>query len=111
MSDSPIYFVILGQTLQGQRFRPSDWAERLAGVMAPYRPPGAGAGHLTYSPYVVPRVIAGIKCVVVDERIRQVEPLAWKFVHDFASDNDLVTLQDIQDVETGVSSALPSKKA
>ncbi|HEY7803360.1 MAG TPA: DUF3579 domain-containing protein [Orrella sp.] len=111
MSDSPIYFVILGQTLQGQRFRPSDWAERLAGVMAPYRPPGAGAGPLTYSPYVVPRVIDGVKCVVVDERLRDIEPLAWKFVHDFATDNDLQTLKDIQDVATGVTNALPSKKA
>ena len=111
MSDSPIYFVILGQTLQGQRFRPSDWAERLAGVMAPYRPPGAGTGPLTYSPYVVPRVIDGVKCVVVDERLRDIEPLAWKFVHDFATDNHLQTLQDIQDVATGVTSALPPKKA
>jgi hypothetical protein len=111
MSDCPIYFVILGQTLQGQRFRPSDWAERLAGVMAPYRPPGSGVGHLTYSPYVVPRVIDNVKCVVVDERLRQIEPLAWKFVHDFASDNQLQTLENLQDVATGVSSALPAKKA
>lgn len=111
MSDSPIYFVILGQTLQGQRFRPSDWAERLAGVMAPYRPPGAGTGPLTYSPYVVPRVIEGVKCVVVDERLRNIEPLAWKFVHDFATDNHLQTLKDIHDVTTGVTNALPPKKA
>lgn len=111
MSESPNYFVILGQTLQGQRFRPSDWAERLAGVMAPYRPPGSTGGHLTYSPYVIPRVIEGIKCVVIDERLREIEPLAWKFVHDFAQDNHLQTVQCSQDVTTGVSNALPAKKA
>lgn len=109
MSNPPSYFVILGQTLQGQRFRPSDWAERLAGVMAPYRPPGSAGGHLTYSPYVIPRVIQGVKCVVIDERLRSIEPLAWKFVHDFALDNNLQTVLDIQDVETGVSKALPVK--
>ena len=109
MSDSPNYFVIIGQNVHGQRFRPSDWAERLAGVMAPYRPPGSGVGHLTYSPYVVPRVLQGIKCVVVDERLRQIEPLAWKFVRDFATDNQLQTLEDIQDVATGVSNAFPEK--
>lgn len=109
MSTSPIYFVILGQTLQGQRFRPSDWAERLAGVMAPYRPPGSTGGHLTYSPYVIPRVIADIKCVVIDQRLRDIEPLAWKFVHDFARDNDLQTVQGTQDVATGVTNALPEK--
>ncbi|MBF1259465.1 MAG: DUF3579 domain-containing protein, partial [Lautropia mirabilis] len=27
-------FVIIGETHEGRRFRPSDWAERLAGVMA-----------------------------------------------------------------------------
>lgn len=109
MSNPPSYFVILGQTLQGQRFRPSDWAERLAGVMAPFRPPGSAGGHLTYSPYVIPRVIQGVKCVVIDERLRSIEPLAWKFVHDFALDNNLQTVLDIQDVETGVSKALPVK--
>lgn len=109
MSNPPTYFVILGQTLQGQRFRPSDWAERLAGVLAPYRPAGAGGGHLSYSPYVVPRTIHGIKCVVIDARLRDVEPLAWKFVHDFAADNQLLTARDVQDVDTGVSNALPEK--
>ncbi len=109
MINPPTYFVILGQTLQGQRFRPSDWAERLAGVMAPYRPPGSLGGHLTYSPYVIPRVILGVKCVVIDERLRGIEPLAWKFVHDFASDNDLLTVQCDQDVATGVSKVLPAK--
>ncbi len=109
MSQSPNYFVILGQTLQGQRFRPSDWAERLAGVLAPYRPAGMSGGHLSYSPYVIPRVIEGVKCVVIDERLRQIEPLAWKFVHDFARDNQLKTATDVQDVSTGVSKALSEK--
>ena len=46
-------FVILGQTSAGKTFRPSDWAERLAGVMAAFRPRKAGSQqHLTYSPYV-----------------------------------------------------------
>jgi hypothetical protein len=104
-----MYFVILGQTSEGQRFRPSDWAERLAGVLAPYRPPGMSGGHLSYSPYGVPRIIHGIRCVVIDSRLRDIEPLAWKFVHDFATDNHLLTAQDVQDVDTGVSNALPAK--
>ncbi len=109
MSNPPNFFVIIGETLQGQRFRPSDWAERLAGVMAPYRPKSSAGGHLTYSPYVVPRVIEGLKCVVIDERLREIEPLAWKFVHDFAQDNSLRTLDGVQDVTIGVNRGLPSK--
>ncbi|NYT70118.1 DUF3579 domain-containing protein [Pusillimonas noertemannii] len=84
-------FIIHGVTRSGQRFRPSDWAERLAGVMSPFRPGGSGGGPLSYSPYVVPTVVEGLRCVVVDHRLRQLEPLAWNFVEEFARDNDLRT--------------------
>lgn len=83
--------IIHGETLDGKRFRPSDWAERLAGVMSQFRPPGFTGGHLTYSPYVVPVLLDGVRCVVVDQRLRELEPLAWKFVADFAADNHLKT--------------------
>jgi hypothetical protein len=83
--------IILGVTQDGQRFRPSDWAERLAGVMAQFRPPGMAPSHLTYSPYVLPVIVDGERSVVVDERLRELEPLAWKFVMDFARDNNLKT--------------------
>jgi hypothetical protein len=84
-------FVILGVTEAGARFRPSDWAERLAGVMAQFRPPGSIASRLTYSPYVLPVMIESVRAVVVDGRLRELEPLAWKFVVDFARDNQLKT--------------------
>jgi hypothetical protein len=98
MSSPPVFFVIYGETLEGQRFRPSDWAERLAGVLAPYRPVGAFGGHLTYSPYVVPRIINDTKVVVIDHRLRDIEPLAWKFVQDFAQENHLKTAEGLTDV-------------
>ncbi|NLY65482.1 MAG: DUF3579 domain-containing protein [Alcaligenaceae bacterium] len=75
----------------GQRFRPSDWAERLAGVMSQFRPAGFIGSHITYSPYIVPNNIDGVKCVIVDARLRDLEPRAWKFVVDFANDNNLTT--------------------
>lgn len=59
--------------------------------MAQFRPPGSVASHLTYSPYVLPLVIDGVRGVVVDARLRELEPLAWKFVVDFARDNQLKT--------------------
>lgn len=91
MSQQVHHLIIHGTTQSGQRFRPSDWAERLAGVMSQFRPKGSGGGHLTYSPYVVPRIIDGDRCVIVDHRLRDLEPLAWQFVCDFAKDNDLQT--------------------
>lgn len=78
-------FVIIGLTVAGERFRPSDWAERLCGVMSQF---GADQ-RMRYSPYVQPRTIQGVKCVVVDARLRELEPLAYQFLHGFARDNEL----------------------
>jgi hypothetical protein len=92
MSDKPREIFIQGVTLEGRTFRPSDWAERLAGVMSCFRPPGSRVGpgsHIRYSPYCVPRVINGIKCVIVNEALKDVEPQAWEFVLSFARDNQL----------------------
>jgi hypothetical protein len=83
--------IIYGVTQEGAPFRPSDWAERLAGVMSPFRPVGSAPNRLTYSPYVLPRLIDGVRSIVVDERLRELEPLAWKFVVEFARDNNLKT--------------------
>lgn len=82
--------VIQGVTLEGRTFRPSDWAERLAGVMSSFRPGGAQPGsHLSYSPWVIPTSVGGIKCVIVNRALRDHEPMAWDFCLNFARDNQL----------------------
>lgn len=90
--NKPREIFIQGLTSSGKTFRPSDWAERLAGAMSSFRPGGAQQGrhaHIGYSPYCVPTVINGVKCVVVNEALRSIEPMAWDFVMNFARDNDL----------------------
>lgn len=85
-------FFIHGVTKQGRRFRPSDWAERLCSALAPYRPGGVGVGRdalIGYSPYVRPEMVGDMRCVVVDERLKEVEVLAFEFAMNFARDNDL----------------------
>lgn len=90
VSSSAKQVFIQGITRNGRVFRPSDWAERLAGVMSSFRPGGAQPGsHLSYSPWCIPTVINDIKCVVVNEALRGHEPMAWDFVMNFARDNDL----------------------
>jgi hypothetical protein len=37
----------------------------------------------------VPRVVDGVKCVIVNEALRGIEPMAWDFVMNFARDNEL----------------------
>ena len=88
----PRELFIQGLTQDGGTFRPSDWAERLAGAMSCFRPPGSAGGigaYIGYSPYCVPQTINGMKCVIVSEALRDVEPMAWDFVMNFARDNKL----------------------
>ena len=94
VSPSAKQVFIQGVTRTGRTFRPSDWAERLAGVMSPFRPGGAAPGaHLTYSPWCIPQVINGIKCVVVHRDLRDFDVMAWDFVMNFARDNDLQVVE------------------
>jgi hypothetical protein len=85
-------FYIQGVTHEGRVFRPSDWSERLAGAMSSFRPKGSGSGigaYIGYSPYCVPQVIDGVRCVLVSEALKGIEPMAWDFVMNFARDNHL----------------------
>ena len=85
--DVIVEFVIQGVTLDGKPFRPSDWAERLCGVMSAF---GAD-NRMQYSPFVHPVTAAGVRCVVVDIRLEEIEPMAYRFLLSFAKDNDLKT--------------------
>ena len=87
---------IQGLTRDGKTFRPSDWAERLAGAMACFRPDGGGgrSAYIGYSPYCVPRVVDGVRGVLVNEALRELEPMAWDFVTNFARDNALVIVEE-----------------
>jgi hypothetical protein len=86
-------FIIQGLTKDGKVFRPSDWAERLAGAMSSFRPGAAGkagiGAYIGYSPYCVPTSVGEVKAVIVSEALREIEPMAWDFVVNFARDNDL----------------------
>lgn len=82
-------FFIHGLTSDGKQFRPSDWAERLCGAMSIFRPDVGRNAHLVYSPYVRPLLLNGVRSVVVNEALREIEPLAYHFVLSFAKDNDL----------------------
>jgi len=90
VSQSAKELYILGLTQQGKAFRPSDWAERLAGVMSPFRPGGPQPGsHLGYSPWCIPTSVGQIKCVIIHPDLRDYDVMAWDFCINFAKDNDL----------------------
>ncbi len=81
-------FIIVGITSEGAPFRPSDWAERLCGIMSAF----GSERRMTYSPYVQPGSLEGKKCVFVDVRIHDIESKAYHFLQNFAKDNELKVL-------------------
>ncbi len=92
----PRQYYIKGVTREGRTFRPSDWAERLAGAMSSFRPGGSTGGigaHIGYSPYCIPQVVDGVRCVLVSEALKGIEPMAWDFVMNFARDNNLTVAE------------------
>lgn len=81
--------VIQGMTLNHKRFRPSDWAERLCGILSSF-----DHGHrLSYHQWVRPVLIQEIRCVAIDKQLQQISPAAFKFLLDFARDNDLRVIE------------------
>jgi Protein of unknown function (DUF3579) len=91
---SPTEYFIQGITKSGKKFRPSDWSERLCGVMSSFGPGASGPNaRLKYSLYVRPVILGDVKTVIVDSRLRDIEPMAFDFVMNFARDNDLLVTE------------------
>ena len=87
------FVLIHGVTAAGKTFRPSDWAERLAGVMSEFHPANKSrARRIGYSPWCTPTTYAGAKAVVVNRQLQAYEPMAWDFVMNFGRDNELRVL-------------------
>jgi len=78
--------VIRGLTGAGRTFRPSDWAERLASVASHM----GTDNRLNYLPSVRPVTRDGIRCVVISLALEQKEARLFRFLLDFAKQNDLV---------------------
>ena len=86
MFEGTVEIVIEGVTAAGEKFRPSDWAERLCGIMSVF----GEDRQLSYSPFLKPVIIVGTTCVVVDRKLEGLDTAAYKFLLSFARDNELV---------------------
>ncbi|KUY98130.1 MULTISPECIES: DUF3579 domain-containing protein [unclassified Burkholderia] len=82
--------LIRGITRAHKTFRPSDWPERLAGVITLFvgeRRPGYPCA---LSRLAMPVVDGGVKCLFVSDELRGVCADAFEFAMQFAADNDLL---------------------
>ncbi|WOV90731.1 MAG: DUF3579 domain-containing protein [Candidatus Zeuxoniibacter abyssi] len=83
MSDYMI--IIMGQTTDGGKFRPSDWCERLHGAL---RSLGEEEANL-YSDYVFLINYEGGKSVMVDKNLADLNSQLFEFFINFAKSNSL----------------------
>ncbi|MCS4534319.1 GNAT family N-acetyltransferase [Neisseria montereyensis] len=85
---NPHEIIIYGTTSNGKVFRPSDWAERLSGILSSF-----DKGHrLSYDEFVRPVLIDKVRCVAIDRQLENINPPMFRFLMDFAADNDLRVL-------------------
>lgn len=78
--------IIEGRTPQGRQFRPSDWADRMSGVMATFK-----NSRIYYSPLLQPGITTeGLKCILLDPELREHSPQVFDAVLDFARHNNLL---------------------
>ncbi len=82
---NPYEVVIHGTTGNGKVFRPSDWAERLCGILSSFDK----GNRLSYHEWVRPILVDKVRCVAVDKKLEEINPPMFRFLMDFAADNDL----------------------
>lgn len=88
--------IIRGVTLDGKKFRPSDWAERLYCAVATYGPDG----RIKFNPLVNVKQGDKFKCVVINPALEDKEPMLYDFLVDFAKGNHLEVMdQDYNPIE------------
>jgi hypothetical protein len=103
MPTAPRAIIIQGITRSGRAFRPSDWAERLCGVLSTF----GQDRQMRYSSFVHPVLMDGVRCVFVKAELKAVEPRAYRFLLDFAGDNELLVVDPSQPASEGEFCPVP----
>jgi hypothetical protein len=81
--------IIQGKLPDGESFRPSDWAERLAGRLCTFI-----NRRMLYSPMLKPTIYEGYRCVFVDAQLMTKEPALFWEVMNFSKVNQLTIINN-----------------
>ena len=77
--------IIEGITEGGNKFRPSDWAERMSGAMSSF----GKDQRIRYSPMLKPMTLNGIKCITVDPGMKDQHPEMFQYIMQWVNTNHL----------------------
>jgi len=87
---TPGQILIQGVTEDGRKFRPSDWAERMSGMLSTFGPDH----RIHYSPLLRPVSVDGVKCIALAAELEQENPAVFEQIMDFARRNQLNIIQN-----------------
>lgn len=79
--------IIEGITTSGTKFRPSDWVDRLCGMLADFE-----NQKMSYSPYLRPLFYNNMNCVAIKKSLQKDSPNIFNFLLQFATDNNLIVV-------------------
>lgn len=79
--------IIAGVTTDGNKFRPSDWVDRVCGILAVF-----DQQKVAYSPFLRPMVYKNMNCVAVRKELEKKIPGVFNFLMQFAADNRLMVV-------------------
>jgi hypothetical protein len=85
-SEKENLILIEGVTETGEKFRPSDWAERMCGCLASFT-----NRRMAYSPQLRPIIDqeSRTKCLVIDTKLKETNPDIFDCIMKFAGENRL----------------------
>ncbi|MDQ2993765.1 MAG: DUF3579 domain-containing protein [Pseudomonadota bacterium] len=86
--------IIEGVTETGETFRPTNWAERMSGELSTFR-----NHRISYSPLLQPIMKDGNKCVRLDKKLKESNPLLYESIMEFARENKLKMCTDEPETE------------
>ncbi len=85
MGSNTAKLIINGVTKSGEKFRPSDWAQRLTTAVATCGP----GRRIKFHPKVNMATLEGINCVVIDADLEDEDPMLFRFLVNFGEENNL----------------------
>jgi hypothetical protein len=106
MSTNSERIIIEGIKEDGNKFRPSDWCERLATTLASF----GEDQRLHYCKSAHPCIINGINCLIVDRDLESKSPDSFAFLMAFATENKLKIQEDRREQQQEVGSERRSRR-
>ncbi len=86
MNSNTTKLIINGVTKGGEKFRPSDWAQRLTTAVATC----GRDRRIKFHPKVNMATLEGINCVVINADLEDEDPGLFRFLVKFGEENNLV---------------------